>query len=155
MTPCLLPAVSPPLWRPSEPPRLRFSPLAWLKLQMFLHAGETEVGGFGISRENDLLHVEDFVTVRQQTSAASVEFDDGAVADYFDACVDQRLKPQQFGRIWLHTHPGSSPQPSGTDEQTFERVFGRCDWSIMFIIGRTGRTYGRAHFSGRPLWCRL
>jgi hypothetical protein len=131
-------------WRPPpDEPALTFAPLAWLKLQFFLHAGDTEIGGFGISAEDDLLYIQDFVTVRQVTSSASVEFADAAVADYFDACVDDGLTPARFARIWLHTHPGSSPTPSSVDEATFDRVFGDCDWSLMFIIGRTGLTYAR------------
>jgi hypothetical protein len=60
------------------------------------------------------------------------------------------LVPAQFARIWLHTHPGSSAQPSTTDEQTFERVFGRCDWSVMFILSRSGGTYARLKFAAGP-----
>lgn len=135
---------------PELAPGLVFSPLAWLKLQWFLHAGDTEIGGFGISQGEELLSIADFVTVRQMATAASVEFDDTAVAEYYDRCVDQGLHPKQFGRIWIHTHPGSSPQPSGTDERTFARVFGRCDWSVMFIMSRTGRTYARLNFSAGP-----
>ena len=127
------------------------APLAFLKLQFFLHAGETEIGGFGVSRTtDDLLYVEDFVTVRQRVSCVTVEFDDTAVADYFDAMVDDGKVPAQFARIWVHTHPGSSAQPSGTDEETFERAFGRCDWSIMFILSRTGQTYARLRFAAGP-----
>ena len=135
---------------PVPEPALVFSPLAWLKLQFFLHAGDTEIGGFGISRDDDLLYIEEFVTVKQAVSGATVEFDDTAVADYFDSCVDRGLPPQRFARVWMHTHPGESPQPSFTDEQTFERAFGRCDWSIMFILGRSGRTYCRLSFAAGP-----
>jgi len=133
-----------------QSPALTFSPLAWLKLQFFLHAGDTEIGGFGVSRQDDLLYVEDFVTVAQATTCVTIEFDDTAVADYFDKMFDAGKTPAQFGRIWVHTHPGSSPTPSGTDELTFERVFGRCDWSIMFIIARTGHTYARLRFAAGP-----
>jgi hypothetical protein len=130
--------------RPPEPRlTLTFSPLAWLKLQYFCHAGPTEIGGFGVAAPNNPLYVEEFVTVRQQVSPASVHFADDAVADYFDACVDRGLKPESFGRIWLHTHPGDSVTPSSTDEATFSRCFGRCDWSMMFILGRTSRTNAR------------
>jgi hypothetical protein len=87
---------------------LTFSPLAWLKLQMFLHAGDTEVGGFAVSRAGDLLYVEDFITLQQETTCVTVEFDDNAVADFFDQCVDQKLTPARFARIWCHTHPGDS-----------------------------------------------
>jgi proteasome lid subunit RPN8/RPN11 len=129
---------------------LIFSPLAWLKLQFFLHAGDTEIGGFGISKEEDLLYVEDFVTVRQTVSSVSVEFADSAVADYFDQCVDKGLAPARFARIWCHTHPGISPNPSSVDEHTFQRVFGTCDWSVMFIIARGGSTYARLAFNAGP-----
>jgi hypothetical protein len=144
---------------PPPPPQLRplqrregliFAPLAWLKLQFFLHAGQTEIGGFGISDARDLLYIEEFQTVRQAVSMATVQFDDQAVADHFDRCVDEGIEPQRCGRIWIHTHPGQSPHPSDTDEQTFNRVFGGCDWSVMFIIGRTGRTYARLAFSAGP-----
>lgn len=145
------PSFSALLKRRREPAReLIFSPLAWLKLQFFLHAGDTEVGGFAISRPDEPLYVEEFITVKQIAGPASIEFDDAAVADYFDQCVDRGLKPAQFARIWMHTHPGESPNPSNTDEDTFERAFGNCDWSIMFILGRTGRTYARLFVSGGP-----
>lgn len=132
---------------------MTFSPLAWLKLNFFQHSGNTEVGGFGISAEDDLLYIQDFVTVRQTTSACTVEFADDAVADYFDACVDAGFPPARFGRVWCHTHPGSSAEPSSTDHETFARVFGSCDWSVMFIMGRTGRTYARLAFAAGPGGC--
>src|SRR4051812_33915806 len=63
---------------PPGPPRrhpvLVFSPLAWLKLQFFCHAGRTEVGGFAVSAGHDPLYLEQFVTVRQATTAAGVRF---------------------------------------------------------------------------------
>lgn len=136
-------------WAPDDP-ALVIAPLAWLKLMLFLHAGDTEVGGFGVSRGDDLLYLEDLATVRQRTTAVTVAFDDAAVADFFDDQVDAGLAPRQFGRIWVHTHPGDSPDPSMTDEETFARVFGTCDWAIMLIVSRTGRTYCRLSYSAGP-----
>jgi hypothetical protein len=124
--------------------------LAWLKLQWFCHAGDTEVGGFGISATNNPLYTEEFVTIPQRTTAVTVRFEDTAVADYFDACVDRGLKPDRFARIWLHTHPGKSAEPSHTDEVTFVRSFGACDWSVMAILSRTGQTYARLAFAAGP-----
>jgi hypothetical protein len=129
---------------------LTFAPMAWLKLRLFLHADDVEVGGFGISSEHDLLYIENFVTVKQIVTIASVEFDDNAVADHFDRCADEGVAPSRCGRVWIHTHPGSSPCPSFTDEKTFERVFGSCDWAVMAIVARTGATYGRLRFSAGP-----
>ncbi|HEV3146954.1 MAG TPA: hypothetical protein VGZ47_23905 [Gemmataceae bacterium] len=131
-------------------PVLTFAPLAWLKLQYFCHFGDTEVGGFAISAPKNLLYIQDFRTVRQHTTSVSVRFEDAAVADFFDECVDRGLKVSQFARIWLHTHPGASAMPSGTDEETFSRVFGGCDWSLMFILSRTGQTYARLAFPAGP-----
>ena len=103
---------------------LRFSPLAWARLLYLRDYGDTEVGGFGIAASDDLLFVEDVQLVRQVCSWAHVAFDDESVADFFDAQVDSGRQPQQFGRLWVHTHPGDCPLPSMTDEDTFDRVFG-------------------------------
>jgi hypothetical protein len=138
-----------PLKAPREP-ALVFHPIAWLKLQFFLHAGDCEIASFGVSAADDLLYIDRFETVGQRSSWASVELEDDAVADYFDRCVDQGLTPRRFARLWLHTHPGDSPLPSMTDERTFARVFGHCDWSVMFILARGGASYARLQFSAGP-----
>ena len=98
----------------------------------------------------DLLLVEDVRLVRQQCTAVTVAFEDASVADFFDEQVDAGLKPEQFGRIWLHTHPGSSAEPSTIDEETFDRCFGSSDWSVMFILAQTGETYARLRFNVGP-----
>lgn len=112
--------------------------------------GPTEVGGFGISAEAAPLLVEDFVLVRQRCTAVSVQFDDAAVADYFDQQVDRGLSPERFARIWIHTHPGTSAEPSGVDEQTFQRSFRQPDWAVMAILACGGATYGRLRFNTGP-----
>jgi len=129
---------------------LRFSPYAWAKLLYLRDLGPTEVGAFGISKADDLLLVGDLALVRQQCTEVTVKFDDSAVADYFDCRVDQGQMPEQFARIWVHTHPGSSAFPSGTDEETFERCFGTADWAVMFILARGGNTYARLRLGGGP-----
>ena len=100
---------------------LRLTPYAWAKLLRLHDLGETEVGGFGISAASDLLLVEYVQLVGQTCTAMSVQFHDSAVADYFDRQVDQGFAPERFARIWVHTHPGECPLPSGTDEATFRR----------------------------------
>ncbi len=124
-------------------PTLRFSPCAWAKLLYLRDLGPTEIGAFAISHPHKLLHVEDLVLVRQQASAVTVVFDDEAVAEFFEQQAQAGRHPRQFGRIWAHTHPGSSAHPSGTDEETFARVFRGCDWAVMFILAQGGQTYAR------------
>ncbi len=88
--------------------------------------------------------------VAQKCTMVSVSFDDAAVAEFFDVQIDAGRRPQEFGRIWIHTHPGASAKPSDVDEETFARVFGGCDWAVMFILSREGRTYGRLQFRSGP-----
>ncbi len=131
-------------------PTLRFTPYAWSKLLYLRDRGETEVGGFGLSTPDDLFCIEDIRLIRQHTTVASVEFDDDAVTDFYDEQVDQGRQLEQFSRVWLHTHPGESAEPSNTDEQTFERVFGHVAWSVMMILARGGESYARLRFGSGP-----
>jgi hypothetical protein len=131
-------------------PKLRFSPTAWAKLLYLRDLGDSEVGGFGVTPSCDLLYVEELVLVKQVCTPYSVVFDDGSVADHFDHQTDVGLDPEQFARIWIHTHPGNSPAPSTTDEETFARVFGECDWAVMFILAEAGQTYARLGFHAGP-----
>jgi proteasome lid subunit RPN8/RPN11 len=112
--------------------------------------GDTEIGGFGISARDDPLFVEDVQLVKQICTPMTVEFDDQAVADFFDEQVDSGRKPEQFARIWVHTHPGESAMPSRTDEETFVRCFGRSDWAVMFILAEGGESYARLRFNVGP-----
>ena len=122
---------------------LRFSPTAWAKLLYLRDQSEDEVGGFGVTLPEDLLYVKEFVTVKQEVTCASVKFDDEAVGRFFDEQVDLGRKPEQFARLWLHTHPGDCPNPSATDQETFTRVFGSCQWAVMCIVARDSSVYAR------------
>jgi proteasome lid subunit RPN8/RPN11 len=112
--------------------------------------GDTEVGGFGIGAPDDLLYVDEIQLVRQVCSGVSVRFEDDSVADFFDRQVDAGRTMEQVGRLWIHTHPGSSPEPSATDEETFARVFGMTNWAVMLILACGGPTYGRLEFHVGP-----
>jgi len=129
---------------------LRFSPTAWAKLLYLRDKSPNEVGGFGISAPDDLLYVMEFITVKQEVSCVSVKFDDEAVGKFFDEQVDLGRKPEQFARIWLHTHPGDSPEPSSADQETFKRVFGGCQWAVMAIVAQDDSTYARLSFNIGP-----
>ena len=131
-------------------PTLRFSPYAWSKLLYLRDRGCTEVGGFAVSAADDLLLIEDLHLVRQSCTPVTVRFDDQSVADYFDRQVDAGLVPERFARIWVHTHPGNSAQPTTVDEETFLRCFGTADWALMFILAKGGETFARLQFNTGP-----
>jgi len=138
----------------SVDPVLRFSPTAWAKLIYFRDREDNEIGGFGISKPDDLLFVEDFQTVKQKVTSVSIEFDDSAIADFFDRQVDCGRKPEQFARIWAHTHPADSAEPSMIDEQTFQRVFGDCQWAVLFVLAEGKNVYARLRLiSARAVTC--
>jgi hypothetical protein len=112
--------------------------------------GETEIGGFGMSAPDDPLYVVDLLVPKQRTTVTTVKFDDASVADLIDDSVDRGIRPEQCGRIWIHTHPGRSALPSFVDEATFGRVFGRTEWSVMAIVARGGARYARLAFHVGP-----
>ena len=134
----------------NQKPMLRFSPTAWAKLLFMRDITDNEIGGFGITEADNLLFVTDFALVKQKVTSISISFEDESVADFFEDQVEAGRVPEQFARIWLHTHPGSSPEPSMTDENTFARVFGSCNWAIMFIVAQDGSTYARLRFNTGP-----
>lgn len=136
--------------RPRCRPSLRFTPSAWAKLRFHRDCGPTEVGAFGIAAEDDPLLIEDVALVRQTCTAVTVKFDDASVADFFDQQIDQGRRPEQFARVWIHTHPGNSAEPSRTDERTFDRVFGHCDWAVMAILANGGARSARLRFNTGP-----
>ena len=127
--------------------KIRFTQKAWDTILFYRDISGNEFGAFGIA-PNDRFTVEEIVPVKQTVTSCTVAFDDDSVSDFFCDMAESGLKPEQYGRIWIHTHPGSSPSPSGTDEETFAKCFGKCDWSVMFNLGRTGKVYSRMNILG-------
>ena len=133
-----------------EPPALRFSPTAWAKLLYLRDLGDTEVGGFGITRGRRSALRRGRRACAAGMHGASVAFDDQAVADFFDRQVDMGRRPEQLSGA-VGPHPsGQLPRASMTDEETFARVFGRTDWAVMFILARQGQSYARLRFHVGP-----
>lgn len=128
---------------------LRFTPQAWAKLRYMMLEADTEIGGYGIALDpDDPLLIHDFQLVKQEASPASVDFDDEGLAEYHDRCIELGLKHSQFFRVWIHTHPGESPHPSSTDEDTFKERIGGASWSVMAIWAKESlKWYARLRIS--------
>jgi proteasome lid subunit RPN8/RPN11 len=124
-------------------PVLKLTPYAMAKLRFLRDLGPTEIGGFALTSDTHALVVQDVGLVQQECDWASVLFNDEAVADYFDQQVDLGRSPERFARVWVHTHPDCSAQPSAIDEETFGRVFGECGWAVMLILARNDNVYAR------------
>ena len=129
---------------------LRITPYAWAKLIFFRDLSKDEVGGFGITEVDNPLFITDIAILKQTVSWGSTELDDEAVADHFDDQVDLGRRPENFARIWVHTHPAISANPSSTDLNTFDDAFGSCDWSVMFIVDKQNDVHARLRFKTGP-----
>lgn len=127
---------------------LVLSAKAALKLEFMLLKGDTEVGGFGLMKDPTKLYIDDFIMPKQKCSSVYCEFDDDDLMDLTDRLMKEGYTPNQFHRIWWHTHPGNSPHPSGKDEETFRDVFGACEWAVMAILAKDGSTYARMRWGG-------
>lgn len=127
--------------------QLRFSPYAWAKMTWLRDRGRNEISGFGVSSKSDILYVTDIRLVKQKVGPASVDFDKEDIARYLDDMIDQGYQPFECMRIWVHTHPGFSPNPSGTDEATFRDSFSLADWSLMVVLASDNSTTARLKLS--------
>jgi hypothetical protein len=61
------------------------------------------------------------------------------------------LSPARAGRVWWHTHPGESAEPSPIDRVTFARAFGACDRAVMLIVAADGSATATLHRAGLDL----
>lgn len=129
---------------------LKFSPYAWAKMQYMLRAGDTEVGMMGITTLEDPLKIYDVVVLPQESTGASFEFTKEGIANFYEDCIDCGLKPIQYSRVWIHTHPSGVHGPSSTDEKNFSEIFGNCDWAVMYILAKDNVDYCALQFNNMP-----
>lgn len=123
-------------------PTITISTLAYAKIQHMLKES-TEIGAFGLSRQDSPLHIVDLGFPHQTVSGGSVDFDDDKIAQYVDEMYLQGWEPCESCRIWIHTHPQGVNKPSGTDEATFAKIFGNYDWAVMLIFPKKSQPYAR------------
>ena len=129
---------------------LKFTPYAWGKLLYMRDIGDTEVAGYCITETNDPLLVTDFITIKQTCTGCTFDLDVDDLSEFSEKMLDTGLMPWQFSNILAHTHPGDSPNPSGVDEENFEKAFSHPDWAIMFILAEGGQTYCRIKSNTGP-----
>lgn len=129
---------------------LHFTPYAWRKLLFFRDCSYNEVGALAVSDKKDPFIIRDLRIPKQAVTPASVDFDMDDVADLYSQLDGEGFSMNEYARIWIHTHPGNSPNPSGTDENTFEANYGKASWAIMFILAKGGKAYARLRL-GKPI----
>lgn len=97
-----------------------------------------EVSLMGISEsEENIGHIVDFVCVPQECSSGLTEPDDDGMNAYIETMLlDKEISIIRCARFWAHTHPGASPVPSSTDNETFVKWFGHSDFGVMYILAK-------------------
>lgn len=113
---------------------------------------EVSLMGISVGEEgDDLLTIDDFKCVPQECTAGNTEPTDEGMAIYFEnMMLDNGIMPNQCGRIWAHTHPGVSPQPSGTDEETYRKWFKDAEFAVMYILAE-GNNYCKIKHTSKQL----
>ena len=129
---------------------LRFTPYAWAKLIYMRDKGKTEVAGYGITETKDPLLITNFILIKQECTSVSFDFNPEDGVEYMERMMDKGLMPWQYSNILIHTHPGDSPNPSGTDEDNFKGAFTHPHWAIMVIVADSGKTYCRLKLNVGP-----
>jgi len=120
-----------------ETPSLVLTGWVYQKLSYWRRLADgNEISCFGISRSvDDPLRVVELYMPRQEVTRGSTDMTAEGLAQMWDDMTGAGLEPEQFNRIWIHTHPGDT-NPSRIDFDTCKEVFGRCDWFIMMIMGK-------------------
>lgn len=124
--------------------RLRFTPATWHQWHALCAAADTEIGCYGISSPDDPLLVVELCVPEQECTSAAVDVEPTAIARHIGECMSRGIPPERSCRIWLHTHPGQSAQPSGTDE----KYWAECEQAqqhgaVMAMLAKGGQTFAR------------
>lgn len=117
-------------------------PEAYLHWQFLCHNGKTEASAFGISDPNDPLLVHSLYVPKQKCNPVFTSIDDDSRFDMVEWAEENGIRIDQINRIWLHTHPEMSADPSRVDEETFQKL-ANCDYAVMGILSRTNDVYAR------------
>ena len=113
----------------------------WSRIMNSRNAAKTEIGFLGICEDPERpLHITDLYMPKQLCNSVHMDFDENDIAEHMMDMAELNILPSQCMRIWIHTHPGPSCEPSGEDRTTFES-FIQGEWAVMAIVGTTNNLY--------------
>lgn len=133
-------------------PTLRFTEKAYRLWRALCVSADTEIGAFGwATREDDPLLVTELWVPKQECTSGSVDREPEETGRCIKAGLERGLTIGQCTRIWLHTHPGDSATPSGTDERYWDEMTNggtngsghRQHGHVMGIMAKGGETFAR------------
>ena len=130
-------------WSRPEEPTLWLTPYFLAKYTWFRDRGDTEVSGYGLSDEDNVLRFKDFIVPQQVCSATHTTIDEDDWLKIIGTELMSEYPAQCYHRLWAHTHPGFGPDPSSIDEDTFASHMQNPTWGIMLIYSTNGTFYAR------------
>jgi proteasome lid subunit RPN8/RPN11 len=113
----------------------------WARIMYFAKEADGEISGMGITPKENRWHIEEFVLPKQECTAAHTEFDGTELAKLMDEYIVKGYEPWQTQRVWIHTHPGFSAEPSGPDWANFDANYVRDrddSWGTMIVVNQKG-----------------
>ena len=128
---------------PTGVPSLVLTSYSYQKLRYWeVLSGKNEISCFGVAFSQDnLLRVNELYLPKQIVTPSHTDPTEEGIATMYDELGQAKFPPNQFARIWIHTHTFTAPNktgislPSPVDFNTCREVFTGCDWFIMLIKG--------------------
>lgn len=134
-----------------DPPVLWLHPYVVAKIKMAWKR-ETEIGGFGIldASAEYPFYVTDWKIVKQEATAAHIDFDDVAYAKYISDMADAGVPFTHCGCCHIHTHPSGCMGPSGTDEN---ECYSKYNYEFaLFLIAPKGAPIDKWYCRLKCVW---
>lgn len=137
---------TPRSYYPNKPDRniLLVSSSALAKLRWSTEKTTNECCFWGIiDIDGDKVLLKDVILAKHQASSLYTDPDMEAYAqEVTNQYLQNDLEPWQLA-CWIHTHPPGISTPSGVDEETFEKSWGKCVRSVMLIMTHDGSFFAK------------
>ena len=92
----------------------------------------------GIADKGNYNYITDLIVPKQECTSVTTDIDNDAHMQFRFMLEDKEL-PHECGQLWLHTHPGTSANPSKRDLDTWKEMYTSKDkpFGAMGIIAKS------------------
>jgi len=118
---------------------LNIPPHVMTKLHTWRGWGPSEVTGFFVSSKENVLDIIDAELVRAACSSVSVDITSEELLEFYQRMAEKGIYPSQL-RVWWHTHPKMTADPSHIDFDTFDELNQDRALGVMYILGEDHET---------------
>ena len=121
--------------------KILFKGSAFAKFRAYVHGIDYEISGFGkITKQDDLLIVEDVKIFKQTVTGGNTVMDRQALAKFWDELI---VAGEDIGKwkLWWHSHVHMAASFSGTDYATideFDTELPEDNWMLSIVTNKEG-----------------